>query len=157
MKRKNFIYIILIVIWLFVIFSFSSDDSKESLKKSNQVIIKTAEIITQKELTQKEQDQLINKYIVIVRKSAHFFLYFTLGILVFLLAKKICGLKPVTIIYTIIFCILYASTDEIHQLFTNGRTARLFDVFIDTCGALLSISICYTFCIIRQKRMIKAK
>lgn len=155
LKYKKIINIILIIIWLFVIFSFSAEDAKKSRNTSDQVIIKTAEVIKGDELTPKEKDILINKYLVLVRKSAHFFLYFVLGILTFHIAKMIFGLNPSTIIYPIIFCFIYACSDEIHQLFINGRTARIFDVFIDTSGATLSILILFTlsYIINRKKRI----
>lgn len=157
MNRKNYINILLILIWLFVIFSFSAEDSKESLNSSDQVIITTAETIKREELTPKEKESLIERYIVPVRKSAHFFLYFVLGFLVYTLIKDICGLTPASIIFTMIFCIVYACSDEIHQIFVPGRTAQVFDVFVDSCGSLLSTFIVYIFCKIKEKRMIKLK
>ena len=42
---------------------------------------------------------------------------------------------------TLVFCFLYAITDEIHQMFVPGRAAMIRDVIIDSCGALCSISI----------------
>ena len=36
-------------------------------------------------------------------------------------------------------CILYGITDEIHQSFVPGRASRVFDVGIDTMGALLGL------------------
>jgi VanZ family protein len=36
-------------------------------------------------------------------------------------------------------CILYAATDEFHQSFVPGRSARVMDVGIDTLGALLGL------------------
>ena len=35
--------------------------------------------------------------------------------------------------------VLLASTDEIHQLFTDGRTAMVQDVLLDSFGGLLGI------------------
>ena len=35
--------------------------------------------------------------------------------------------------------IIYASTDEVHQLFTPGRSAQITDVMIDSMGVLLGI------------------
>lgn len=151
MKIKQIIKIALIIIWLFVIFSFSAQDSKKSSNTSDQVIIKTAETIKREKLTEKEKEKLIDKYVFVVRKSAHFFLYFVLGILVFILAKDILGLTPASIIYTVIFCLIYACSDEIHQLFINGRAARLFDVFIDTCGSALSTFIIFTLNILKNR------
>lgn len=144
MKLKHYINIVLIIIWLFVIFSFSAENADKSSHRSDQIIIKTVETVTKKELTPKQKEKVTEKYVVIVRKSAHFFLYFILGILVFILAKNIRGITPASFIYTIIFCMIYACSDEIHQLFVSGRAARILDVFIDTCGSILSTSILYT-------------
>lgn len=40
---------------------------------------------------------------------------------------------------SLFFIMLYASTDEFHQLFVEGRSGKITDVFIDTCGAALGI------------------
>lgn len=32
--------------------------------------------------------------------------------------------------------VIYAATDEIHQLFVSGRSGRITDVLIDGCGAV---------------------
>lgn len=157
MKGKNYINIALILIWLIVIFSFSAEDSEKSTETSGQVIIKTAETIKQEELTPKEKENILNKFFVPVRKSAHFFLYFVLGILTFWLAKDLFGLKPLSIFLTIAFCFIYACSDEIHQLFVPGRSGQFTDVLVDTTGSLLSVSIIYLACKIREKRMIKLK
>ena len=34
---------------------------------------------------------------------------------------------------------IYASTDEIHQLFVGGRSGRFTDVLIDTAGGFIGI------------------
>ena len=39
----------------------------------------------------------------------------------------------------IIGCLLYASSDEFHQIFVSGRTASVKDVLIDTCGSIVGI------------------
>lgn len=151
MNRKTILNLIVIIIWLFIIFCFSAEDAEKSQHTSDQVIIKTVETIKQEKLPEEEKKILVNKYIVIVRKSAHFFLYFILGILLFLFWKKIYGITPKTIIYTMIFCFIYACSDEIHQLFINGRTARIFDIFVDSSGALLATSITTILCLLKTK------
>jgi uncharacterized membrane protein len=40
---------------------------------------------------------------------------------------------------SILFSMLYASTDEFHQLFVEGRGASVRDVMIDTLGAALGM------------------
>lgn len=48
----------------------------------------------------------------------------------------------------LIFVILYAASDEIHQYFVPGRHARWYDVSFDTLGGLISLYI------IRKKKII---
>ena len=38
----------------------------------------------------------------------------------------------------LMLCVIYALTDEGHQAFVPGRTASLYDVALDSTGALFS-------------------
>ncbi len=143
MKLKNYINIILIIIWMLVIFNFSSQNSKESSGISNKIIIKIAEIIKNKELTTNEKEKIINKYKLIIRKGAHFASYFILGILVIVLLIDLKGPTKLSFIITIAFSFFYACSDEIHQLFVPGRHGSFIDVLIDTSGSLVSTSLIY--------------
>ena len=70
----------------------------------------------------------------IVRKFAHFFEYTALGFLIgcalFLSRRRF---SPVI---SVICSALYSVSDEIHQYFAPGRACRIFDVGVDTLGAL---------------------
>lgn len=143
MKIKKIILIVFIIIWLIIIFCFSAQNSSKSLNMSDQLIIKTAEIIKHRHLKPQEKTEIVQKYVLIVRKSAHFCSYFILGILTYLISKELFGLNKKTIFISVIFCMLYACTDEFHQYFVSGRSASIIDVMIDTCGALLSTTILY--------------
>lgn len=69
----------------------------------------------------------------IIRKSAHFLEFTGLAVLFNLsLFFKTGRLQP---FLSIIFTSLYAATDEIHQLFVEGRACRAGDWAIDTAGA----------------------
>lgn len=141
MKIIKTINILFILIWMIVIFLFSAADAEKSDRQSDEVIIKTAETIKQEKLTPKEKETLISKYIVLVRKSAHFFLYFVLAILVYILMHDMYGTTLKTFLLTLIICLIYAISDEIHQLFSDGRTAKTIDVLIDCSGSILAESI----------------
>ena len=138
--KKN-IKLLLLITWMFIIFCFSAQDSNESKNTSNQVIIKTVEFIKQEQLSEPEKENIIEKFILPVRKSAHFFSYFILGILITLLLKDYYNITITTFIYALIFCFIYACTDEIHQLFVPGRAGQFLDVIIDKSGAFISTSI----------------
>jgi VanZ family protein len=68
----------------------------------------------------------------LVRKVAHFTEY---GILFWLLVRGPMARRPYL---ALMLCIVYALTDEGHQVFVPGRTASLYDVALDSSGALFS-------------------
>lgn len=75
--------------------------------------------------------------ITFVDKLAHFFIYMPLGFLVsraFYLSQNE-KLKKNFIILTLVFCLLYAASDEFHQLFVKNRQAEIWDVFFDFFGS----------------------
>lgn len=73
--------------------------------------------------------------IILVRKGAHISIYFALGICSYLSCKK-CWLA-------FAFCFIYACSDELHQLFVEGRSGSPVDVGIDAIGFTLGIIILY--------------
>ena len=144
-KCKKWIKLIFIIVWLVVIFMFSSQNSKESLDLSKSFVVKVVTIIKQRELTYEEKTRIVKKYIYYIRKFAHFFLYFVLGFLIYIMLYDFFDNKYKLIYYTVMLCALYACFDEIHQYFVEGRTSQILDVCVDTCGALVSCSIIHVF------------
>jgi Predicted integral membrane protein len=142
-KRMRTIVWIPVVIWMVVIFCFSSQTAGESTKVSG----KTIQIIAQKvypqfgEKTVRQQQLLIQNLQHIVRKIAHFMEYTILGILV-TIAFLPYKIKTRNMFLVSLFgCVLYASSDEFHQMFVPGRGPGVRDVLIDSCGALFGIII----------------
>ncbi|MPN32668.1 hypothetical protein SDC9_180148 [bioreactor metagenome] len=83
----------------------------------------------------------INQGNAIIRKSAHVFIYFVLALL-FLITLKQYGLSPgKKHLSAILLCLLYASTDEIHQIFVSGRGPSILDVGIDLLGILAGLGV----------------
>ena len=68
----------------------------------------------------------------LVRKSAHFTEY---GVLFWLLLRGPMAGRPYT---ALAVCVAYALLDEGHQVFVQGRTPSLYDVALDSTGALFS-------------------
>ena len=130
---KKIIKIILVLVWMAVIFFFSNQKAVDSTKLSNRLIKNTiVKILNIKD--ENKIDQLVKP----VRKSAHFTIYLILGLLVLNCFDKI---KKQTIIYSILICILYSISDEIHQFFIDGRSCEILDVLIDTTGSFIGILI----------------
>lgn len=47
------------------------------------------------------------------------------------------------LIISILMCVIYACSDEIHQLFVFGRSGEIRDVLIDFIGSFIGILIVY--------------
>ena len=142
---KKVINIILIILWMGLIFVLSNDTAEESSKKSDGLIVRCVQDIIKRNLSTKEKEKVLKYLVKPVRKSAHFFLYFVLGILIINLFKSFELFNYKTILLAILLCFLYACSDEIHQLFIKGRSCEVRDILIDTIGSLSGISVYYLF------------
>lgn len=146
---KKIIKLILILLCMATIYLFSSDPADVSTRKSDGIIIKTAEVFLGDDLTSSEKENIIDKYVVPVRKSAHFLIYFLLGFLILSYIKEFDKIELRTISMAILLCVVYACSDEIHQLSVSGRSGELLDVLIDSIGASVG---CYCYYLINKRR-----
>lgn len=72
----------------------------------------------------------------------HLVAYFVLGFLISLAIRKTWQVKhPVFV--TVLLCLLYGISDEIHQIYVPGRTFQLIDLVNDVLGAALGAFCCY--------------
>lgn len=122
---KKIISIILVIIWMIVIFYFSSQNSIET-KETTGLFYKLFHINT---------DSLF--IFNLVRKFAHFFEYLILGLLIYNMFKHF-NINNI-IICTLLLCIIYSCLDEIHQLFVPGRDGKILDCLIDGLGSIIGI------------------
>lgn len=143
MRLRIIIKLVLVFLWMGLIFYFSNQPSASSTKMSDGVILTFAEAFCNgKSLSPNEKSEIIDKYVLITRKSAHFFVYFILGILVFNLLIENKNLVKLILISTFI-CMLYAVSDEVHQYFVYGRSCEVRDMILDTTASFISSNICF--------------
>lgn len=136
--------IILILFWMSAIFGFSSENGKESQSLSDKITINVIKIMNPeyKEFDVKEQEAYFNTVSFYVRKTGHFGEYAILGILVSLLLLTFENIRTkakwfiIVIVTAGIWAMVYAVTDELHQGFVDGRSPKVLDVIIDTCGGM---------------------
>ena len=154
---KRYILLVLLIIWMGIIFYFSSQGSTSSTKQSdviiNDGIIKTVKIFD-KNL---DENSLYLKLYTPVRKNAHLFEYFVLGLLSYLYINTYKISKNKKFLISIIFCFLYACSDEIHQVYVPGRDGRITDVLIDTLGSFICLTIIFIKIKINEKYLHKSK
>ena len=52
---------------------------------------------------------------------------------------------------SLIFCVLYACSDEYHQTFVPGRAGTMVDVGVDTAGAVFGLVLVLLACLMRKE------
>lgn len=161
MKKKltiRIIFLMLVIINCIVIFIFSSQRGEESSDISGNFIKKIVEIFRiGEELPEKEKEQLIESLQLVVRKGAHFSIYTLLGFFIMGFFNTFNINTRKKIILSFGFGILYAITDEFHQLFSSGRTAKILDVIIDSLGVGFGILIISLIILAIKKKKCKPK
>ena len=141
MKKIKIISCLVTIGIMVLIFYFSSQNSAESSKVSSGITKKLVELVTSvSHLSAEEKQMIIETIHGIIRKIAHFTIYASLGMSAFVSIKLITQKKK-TVVFAITagFCMLYAISDELHQLFSTGRSGEIRDVLIDTAGAVTGI------------------
>ena len=135
---RKLIKLLLLIIWASLIFYFSHQVGDTSQQLSDEILGKS--FFSFLNLENLKYDEFIIKYAYLFRKLAHLFEYFVLGILVYINLDEYIDNKAT--ILSIIICLLYAISDEIHQLFIIGRSFGIKDIIIDLFGSLLGINLC---------------
>ena len=146
MKRTQLINSILLAAWMLAIFLFSNEVADSSSARSGVIV----EFISQS--VSWSQDLLT----FLTRKAAHIFIYFVLGLLTFNVVKDFRLSKKRVVLLSVVFVMLYAVTDEFHQMFVPGRSAELRDVLIDTVAGAAGILLYYFVTKLRSRNSSKA-
>ena len=147
-KKIKYVKCIIAIICCIIIFSFSAVPATASTKQSKGLTYNVIKLLNGNKLTEKELVKLTKRVNPVIRKIAHFSIYMILARFIYMFIGEL-SIKSKSekerlrknIIYTCIFCIIYAIFDEIHQIYVPGRTGKVIDVIIDTLGACTGITI----------------
>lgn len=138
---KKIIKTLLFVSWLILIYLLSAETGDQSGSLSNGILLSIAKL-----LKISDTKAFVDTFGFFIRKLAHFSEYFILYILTYECFKEYnC---PKLIVVSVLFCVLYASFDEFHQLFVDGRCGQMSDVVIDSSGSIVS---CFLWRLVCEK------
>ena len=154
------ILIILLIINCATIFKFSSEVADDSNNRSGRVVSFIVDTLPGlKEKNEQEKEYIKGEILTqIVRKTAHFSIYASMGMITVCFALTYKGTYYQKSLCSILFCICYSISDEIHQLFVQGRSCEFRDICIDTLGVIVGILIIYAvYKIYRIKKEKKQK
>lgn len=137
------------LLWMGFIFYQSSQSGETSNEISHEIINQISNQVKPSTLIEKGQVQEPKQGIentpsfetlnVMIRKSAHAFEFFVLALLLAWVLTEYHFNSWKLASLTLIGVCLYAASDEFHQFFVEGRSARLFDVFVDSTGGIIGI------------------
>lgn len=145
-RVRQTIFLILTIMWMIIIFSFSARPADESQNDSFQAGMVIGDIFIPgfEQWDESARKEFVEKIDYPVRKTAHASEYALLALLVsgVCIQKKGEKTKKKTAGEKLIpwgAATIFAATDEFHQLFVPGRSGQLSDVMLDSVGALAGI------------------
>lgn len=122
--------------WMAVIFYLSHQPGSASSDLSSGILAMLLNFIDQ---VAPNLELNVESFHTFVRKNAHFMAYLFLSLLS-LNAWKSSGYRGWRQLFLGFgMCVLFAATDEIHQLFIEGRSGEVRDVLIDSTGAAVGV------------------
>ena len=140
-----------------VIFLFSAKPGDESERQSLRAgkIVCSIFVPGYDNMSEQEQISMAESIDYPVRKAAHATEYAILAGLMLGIAVTL-SINWKHLLEVVFVAVVYASTDEFHQLFVPGRSGRFIDVLIDGTGALIGVLIVFLVyklvCKIKNKR-----
>ena len=129
-----------VVVWTMLIIHLGAQSGEVSVSTSAAVAQKVTEAVTSAAATVNIELTFESVH-AFLRKSAHFFLYASLGLLVYLALAKSWRVPRLWVPFAFLAVVLIATTDESVQAFTPGRVGSMRDVFLDTAGGLLGLTL----------------
>lgn len=126
-----------------LIFWFSAQPATVSSDMSGGVIEQVIGSITPgfADLPAEEQAAVVASWQTVVRKGAHVSEYAVLGILTWMALSGHLARRWVRTAVAAGIGLLYAASDEIHQIFVPGRGPGVVDVLIDFSGVCIGVAL----------------
>ena len=149
-RRVTFLFFLS---WQGLIYWFSSRTAAQSGKSSGPITKAIVKLFYENEVNVSTLSQIE----FFVRKSAHLILFCVLGAIIAVYLLQFKSFKRRLVFWvSLLVTAVSGIFDEVHQYFVPGRACKFFDVFVDTFGGLIGISLvilCYYFIIKKHSRI----
>ena len=153
-KNRRRFFLAAAILWMAVIFLFSSRDGDSSTVDSYRAGEIIGEVFVEgyRDWTPGRKLAFLEEIDHVVRKTAHFSEYALLAMLFFGALLPSLSQRSRFRHYGLswLFTALYAMTDELHQLFVSERSGSLKDVGIDSLGAAAGLAAAFLLCLLLE-------
>lgn len=139
-SKKRFLYLIPVVVWMVFIFYMSGKTGQESSGQSGKISLFLTNLLEKvRQDPAQEVQNLQDMLELVIRKAAHMTEYAILFLLSYLAMVKISMSQSrfYNRSIAVLISLLYACSDEMHQLLVPGRSGRMIDVGIDMAGVAI--------------------
>lgn len=148
----------LLILWMALIFFFSSQTAEQSTALSDPFSDAAGRLYQWiRTLFATLPEAGVREIVFFTRKAAHAFLYFVLALLTLFSVSGHTKKRLPLYGGTFLICALYAVSDEFHQSFLPGRAMRLSDVINDALSSLVAIGLWALIWHIRRRKREKKK
>jgi VanZ family protein len=144
---------------MIAIFSFSCQTAGESGSLSDDIgrMLANAFVVGYPVMSADDQQWWVDMLTFPIRKTAHASEYFCLAVSLVMSCWQTFSLKEEkalgnwsfkdqlmrVCLVAFALTVTYACTDELHQLFIDGRSGQFTDVLVDASGAAIGCALCY--------------
>lgn len=139
-SKKRFLYLIPVILWMIFIFYMSGKTGQESSGQSGKISLFITDLLEKvRQDSPQEMQNLQDILELVIRKAAHMTEYAILFLLSYLAMVKISMSQSrfYNRSIAVLISLLYACSDEMHQLLVPGRSGKMIDVGIDMAGVLI--------------------
>lgn len=143
-KKRQILFVLITLLWMGIIFWFSSRTGDESSAQSGGIVHRLLQFLLPDftDWSMPVQEKVIDIVTLLVRKASHAMEYLILGLLLLGCQSWRFSIRR-TLLTAWILTVCYAASDEIHQYFVPDRACMFTDVLIDSTGAALGLFIVY--------------
>lgn len=99
-----------------------------------------------------QSEQAVRMLNSLVREAAHMLEFAALAVPVYVFFSTFRLSRGLRGVLAFAVCLLYAVSDEVHQLFVPDRAAEVFDVMMDSLGAAIAIAVLHRIFLRRTRR-----
>lgn len=124
-----------VALWMLLIFLLSAQPATVSGQSSERVL----KVVLKLTRVDEVDPVRLGMWNDIARDIAHVLAYLVLGVLTRWAMKPGSPGKNVPAAVSLLVCVLYSVTDEVHQYFVPGRSMQAKDLLLDGAGALMGI------------------
>lgn len=130
-----------ILFWFICSFSLSAQPAVDSSRLSGMLAKPLAVVLQRSGLS---ANVAVHEVEGVLRKGAHWTLYFIFGCLMFFFMRTIWGTQVNIKLWVLLVLVgvAIAALDEFHQFFVAGRSAQWKDVVLDSVGTIMGLVWC---------------